>query len=386
MVVRLSAGSRYVNGKVAAMTEWRIRLRQPKLWILVGIAILTLVVLVWFSAALAPMFAAMVIAYLLDGLIQRLERMHIPRLLATLLVMLIVLILIALILFAILPTVADELNALANQVPRLIVRFEEWLGKMHDTYPQFFPGASVQEFLGRLRITVDDQLGRMITVLLAWAGGTFSGGVGVVITLFLTFFILKDKMLIWAYVKRLLPAIGHQTLIRVFNDIDQQMGRFIKGKFIVVILLFLISTLAYLFIGLHYWLLLGILTGISTFIPYIGAIVVAVPVVLVGLVQWGTVVQGGLGTLATYMVVQAVDANYLTPVIIGRETKTHPVAIILAILICGSLWGFWGVFFAVPILVVVKSVLDQVYFPAREDPTRIAEVLLPPPSEGEAGT
>jgi putative permease len=367
------------------MMEWRNLLRQPKLWILTGITILSLVVLVWFSAALAPVFAAMVIAYLLDGLVQRLERLRIPRLLATLLVMLVVLFLIALVLFAILPTVAGELNSLANQVPRLIVRFEGWLGKMHETYPQFFPGDSVQEFLGRLRITVDDQLGRMITVLLAWAGGTFSGGVGVVIALFLTFFILKDKMLIWAYLKRLLPTIGHPTFIRVFNDVDQQMGRFIKGKFIVVFLLFLLSTLAYLFVGLNYWLLLGILTGVSTFIPYIGAIVVAVPVVLVGLVQWGTVVQGGLGTLATYMMVQAVDANYLTPVIIGRETKTHPVAIILAILICGSLWGFWGVFFAVPILVVVKSVLDQVYFPAREDPARMAEVFLPPPSEGEEG-
>jgi putative permease len=364
------------------MTGWRSRLRQPKLWILISLAFLLLIVLVWFSAALAPVFAAAVIAYLLDGLVQRLEHLRIPRLLATLIVILLVLILIALILFTILPTVAGELNALANQVPRLIARFEEWLGKMHDTYPQFFPGASVQEFLGRLRITVDDQLGRLIAIVLAWAGGTFSGGVGVVITLFLTFFMLKDKMLIWAYLKRLLPALGHPTFIRVFNDIDQQMGRFIKGKLIVVFLLFAISTLTYLFIGLNYWLLLGILTGISTFIPYVGAIVVAVPVVLVGLIQWGTLVRGGLGILATYMVVQAVDANYLTPVIIGRETRIHPIAIILAILICGSLWGFWGVFFAVPIAVVVKSVLDQVYFPAREDPTRLAETLTPPRPEG----
>jgi putative permease len=129
--------------------------------------------------------------------------------------------------------------------------------------------------------------------------------------------------------------------------------------------------------------LLGILTGLSTFIPYIGAIVVAVPVVLTGLLQWGWPV-GALGTLAAYMVIQAVDANYLTPVIIGRETNIHPVAIILAILICGALWGFWGVFFAVPIAVIVKSVLDLVYFPSRES-TEGAPVT-PVSSEAVAGS
>ncbi len=359
------------------MAEWRSRLKQPKLWILITIGVLGAVVVFWFSDALGPVFAAAVIAYLLDGLVGRLEHLRVPRLLAVLLVMLGTVVLIGLTLFAILPTVAEELNALANQVPRLITRFEGWLAQMHESYPQYFPGDSVQEFLGRLRITVDDQLGRLITILLAWAGGTFSGGVGAVIALFLTFFILKDKMEIWAYLKRLFPTLGHSTFIRVFNDIDQQMGRFIKGKFIVVFLLFMLSTLAYLFIGLNYWLLLGLLTGVSTFIPYIGAIVVAVPVVLVGLIQWGTMMKG-LGTLAVYMGVQMVDANYLTPVIIGRETNTHPVAIIVAILLCGSLWGFWGVFFAVPILVVAKSVLDQVYFPVREDPSRIVEALLSP--------
>ncbi len=365
------------------MTEWRSRFKQPKLWILITIGVLGAVVVFWFSDALGSVFAAAVIAYLLDGLVDRLEHLRVPRLLAVLLVMLGTVVLIGLTLFAILPTVAEELNALANQVPRLITRFEGWLAQMHESYPQYFPGDSVQEFLGRLRITVDDQLGRLITILLAWAGGTFSGGVGAVITLFLTFFILKDKMEIWVYLKRLFPTLGHPTFIRVFNDIDQQMGRFIKGKFIVVFLLFMLSTLAYLFIGLHYWLLLGLLTGVSTFIPYIGAIVVAVPVVLVGLIQWGTLMKG-LGTLAVYMGVQMVDANYLTPVIIGRETNTHPVAIIVAILLCGSLWGFWGVFFAVPILVVVKSVLDQVYFPVREDPSRMVEALLSPTVASDA--
>jgi len=207
---------------------------------------------------------------------------------------------------------------------------------------------------------------RLITFLLQFASGTLVGTLNVIIVAFLTFFILKDKILIWEYIKRLVPVLGASTFGRVFNDIDRQMGRFIKGKFIVVIVLFCYSTLVYLLIGLDYFLLLGILTGLSTFIPYVGAIAVTVPVVVAALLQWGTWSQT-LGTLAAYIGIQIVDGNYLTPVLIGRETNIHPVAIIGAILICGSLWGFWGVFFAVPAAVVVKSVLDQVYFAAREE-------------------
>lgn len=347
------------------MTTWRTRVREPRTWVLLSILVFALVVVVWFSQALAPVVAAGVVAYLLDGLVDRLQRLRLPRVIAVILVMLGTLLFLALLLFSVLPTVAEQLNTLANQVPTLITSVEGWLVDFQASWPQFVRGGSAQEFLDRINLQLQNQLGQLITILLAWAGGAIGNSVNAVIVVFLVFFILKDKDRIWDYVKRLIPAAGHPRVTSILADIDQQMGRFIKGKFIVVFVLFLLSTFAFMLIGLNFFLLLGILTGLSTFIPYVGAIVVALPVVATGLIQWGTF-AGGVGTLAVYMAVQAVDANYLTPVIIGRETNIHPVAIILAILICGTLWGFWGVFFAVPIAVVVKSVLDQVYFPARE--------------------
>ena len=349
------------------MSGWRNRLREPRTWVLISLGFITLVLLVWFSRALGPVLAAAVIAYLLDGLVLRLEKLKVPRILAVALVLLGTVLLMGLIVFTLLPTVVEQLNQLANQIGPLLTQFEAWLVKMEQTYPSYFPGESVQEFVGRLSIQVENQLGRLITVLLAWAGGTFTGTVNAVIVAFLTFFILKDKEIIWAYLVRVVPFLGHPAFQRVANDIDRQMGRFIKGKFLVVFVLFIFSTLVYLVIGLNYFLLLGIMTGLSTFIPYIGAIVVTIPVVATGLLQWGSFTAGVL-TLLAYTGVQAVDANFLTPVLIGRETNIHPVAIIGAILICGSLWGFWGVFFAVPVAVVVKSILDQVYFGSMDAP------------------
>jgi putative permease len=336
------------------------------MWILAALGTLAAILLFWFWQALAPVFAGLVIAYLLDPLVLRLENLRFPRLLAIVLVMLGSVLLVALVIFALLPTVVEQLNSLANQIGPFLTKVEVWLVEM-EFESALFPGASVQEFVGRVFEQLQDQVGRLITFLLQFASGTFVGTVNVIIVAFLTFFILKDKILIWEYIKRLVPVLGKPTFGRVFNDIDRQMGRFIKGKFIVVIVLFCYSTLVYLLIGLDYFLLLGIMTGLSTFIPYVGAIAVTVPVVVAALLQWGTWPQT-LGALAAYTGIQIVDGNYLTPVLIGRETNIHPVAIIGAILICGSLWGFWGVFFAVPAAVVVKSVLDQVYFAAREEP------------------
>ncbi len=345
------------------MTDWRKKIREPRIWVLIALSIFTLVVLFWFSGALVPFFAAGVVGYLLDPLVVRLERWRVPRLLATILVMLSSVAMLALIIFSIVPTVVEQLNSLANQIPGVIIKVEIWIGEMQEIYPEYFPGTTAFEFFDSLSLQLENLLGSLITVLLAWAGGTIGGTVNAIIVGFLVFFILKDKEQIWGYIVNLLPGLQHHTVTDVLADIDRQMGRFIKGKFIVVFLLFLLSTAVFWIIGLRYFLLLGILTGISTFIPYVGAIVVGIPVVAAGFIQWGTVAAAGW-TLLAYLGIQSVDGYYLTPVIIGKETSIHPTAIILAILICGSLWGFWGVFFAVPAAVIVKSILDQVYFPS----------------------
>ena len=345
------------------MTDWRKKIREPRIWVLIALSIFALVVLVWFSGALFPLFAAGVVGYLLDPLVVRLERWRVPRLLATILVMLGSVLLLALIIFSIVPTVVEQLNSLANQIPGVIIKIEIWIGEMQAKYPEFFPGTTAFEFFDSLSLQLENLMGRLITVLLTWAGGTIGGTVNAIIVGFFVFFILKDKEQVWGYIVKLLPGLLHHTVTDVLADIDRQMGRFIKGKFIVVFLLFLLSTAVFWIIGLKYFLLLGILTGISTFIPYVGAIVVGIPVVAAGFIQWGTVAAAGW-TLLAYIGIQSVDGYYLTPVIIGKETNIHPTAIIMAILICGSLWGFWGVFFAVPAAVIVKSILDQVYFPS----------------------
>ncbi len=351
------------------MIDWRKHIRDPKTWMLGSIGIFSFIMVVFYSSALIPLFSAMVIGYLLDPLVDRLVKVGIPRILSVALVMTGSVLLIGLITFAILPTVIEQLNQLANQVPGLIQQVTIWVAELQARLPEFISAESFQSFLDRLQIALESLLGRSITFLLALAGGTIGGIVNAVIVIFLVFFLLKDRDAIWIFLLRLFPFLWNKTVVAVLADIDRQMGKFIKGKFIVVFLLFLLSTIVFKIYGLDFFLLLGIMTGLSTFIPYIGATVVGVPVVAAAFIQWGTFGKALL-TFGVYTAIQIVDGNYMTPVIIGRETNIHPIGIIFAIVICGTVWGFWGVVFAVPAAVVVKSILDVLYFPSLEDAPR----------------
>jgi putative permease len=108
--------------------------------------------------------------------------------------------------------------------------------------------------------------------------------------------------------------------------------------------------------GLNYAMLLGLSVGLSVIIPYIGAVVVTIPVALIAYFQWGFTAEFGWLMLA-YGIIQAIDGNVLVPLIFSEAVNLHPVAIIVAVLVFGGLWGFWGVFFAIPLATLVQAVL-----------------------------
>jgi putative permease len=142
-------------------------------------------------------------------------------------------------------------------------------------------------------------------------------------------------------------------------DMDKQMGNFVRGKLAVVMILWGFTTVAFSLSGLNYPLFWGFLTGLSTLVPYFGPIIVSIPIFLVAFLQFGTwwgFVKIGL----IYVGFQTIEGNILTPFITGKTTHIHPTLIILSILICNYLWGFWGVVFSVPLTIFIKSVLTQV--------------------------
>jgi putative permease len=139
-------------------------------------------------------------------------------------------------------------------------------------------------------------------------------------------------------------------------EVDRQIANYVRGKFWEIIIVWAASYTAFAFFGLQYSMLLAVLVGLSVVIPYVGATVVTFPVMLVAWFQWGWG-QDFIWVTVAYLVIQALDGNVLVPLLFGEVVNIHPIAIIVAILVFGGLWGFWGVFFAIPLATLVNAVI-----------------------------
>ena len=183
---------------------------------------------------------------------------------------------------------------------------------------------------------------------------------GVLIFLVLTpiamFFFLKDKDRMLNAVTALLPR--EQGLLNQIGTVmGVQLGNYVRGKVIEILIVAVVTYLAFSLLALNYAALLALVVGISVLIPYVGAAVVTIPVAAVGLLQFGWSMEF-LFVMAVYAVIQALDGNVLVPLLFSKVVNLHPIAIIVAVLVFGGIWGFWGVFFAIPLATLVKAVYN----------------------------
>lgn len=169
------------------------------------------------------------------------------------------------------------------------------------------------------------------------------------------FFLLKDKEQLLNAVRRVLPR-NRGLAGQVWNEMNQQITNYIRGKVLEMVIVGVATYLVFAVLDMRYSLLLAVLVGFSVLIPYIGAVLVTIPVVVVALFQWG--VGADFWTLiVAYLVVQGLDGNLLVPILFSEAVNLHPLVIILSVIVFGGMWGFWGVFFAIPLATLVKAVI-----------------------------
>jgi putative permease len=339
--------------------EWfRRRFSDPQILLLTLLLAGGILVLYLFGPALKPFVASVVIAYLLEGFVRPLERHHVPRLLAVSLIFILFLLVVLFLLFSLLPLITDQIQRLVRDLPNIVGQVQDLIRTLPERYPGFIEPSYVDSLIASLGNRLQQWGGQLVSLSISYIPGLATLLVYVVLVPFLILFMLKDKTQILEWLRSFLPP--HQQLaVQVWQDVDRQIGNFIRGKMWEIIIVGVVTYITFRLLGFNYSALLGLLTGFSVLIPYVGAAVVTIPVALLGLVQWGPEWELAYLVIA-YMIIQGLDGNVLVPLIFSEAVKLHPVAIILAILIFGSIWGFWGVFFAIPLATVVKSILDAV--------------------------
>ena len=158
------------------------------------------------------------------------------------------------------------------------------------------------------------------------------------------------------WVASFLPA-ERPLLQRIWSEMNEQFANYARGKVLEMLIVGSVSYFAFIWLGLDYAALLGLLVGVSVIIPYIGAALVTLPVVMVGFFQWGLTSEFYY-MFVVYLFIQVLDGNVLVPLLFSEAVNLHPVAIIMAVLFFGGIWGVWGVFFAIPLATLIKAVIN----------------------------
>lgn len=309
------------------------------------------------SGLLMPVFASIVLAYLLEGLVAKIETNWLPRLVAVHVVFFTFMTALGFILFVLVPMVSEQTGQLVQRIPEMVSSAQLQIMRLPEMYPEMISQARIREIM----FSLQQDLLKYGQDLISGSAQSFAGLLAAVIYLFLVpmmvFFFMKDKHLIVNWFLQFLPKDMTLTK-RVWLEVDSQIANYVRGKFLEVFILWTVSYLTFAMLNLNYAMLLAVLMGVSVVIPYVGATLVTFPVLGVAYVQWGM----GDGTqfmyvLIAYSIIQAIDGVVLVPLLFSEAVNLHPIAIIVAILFFGGLWGFWGVFFAIPLATLVKAVI-----------------------------
>ena len=339
------------------VTDWfRRYLDDPQLVFLTLLILGVFAVVLTMGHMLAPVLASIVIAYLLEGLVVSLQRLGWPRLPSVLLVYVSFLLFLALVLFGVLPLASRQVTELVQQLPVMITEGTKVLTDLPDRYPELVTTDQIAELIAAIRAEALSFGQRVLSWSVASVVGFITILVYLILVPLLVFFFLKDRDLILEWFKGHLPK--HRRIAgTVWSDVDRQISNYVRGKSWEILIVWAVSYATFLLFGLRYAMLLALLVGLSVIIPYIGATLVTIPVLLVAWFQWGW--SSTFAWLAVaYFVIQVLDGNVLVPLLFSEVVNLHPVAIIVAILVFGGLWGFWGVFFAIPLATLVQAILS----------------------------
>ena len=303
---------------------------------------------------LAPFYGAVTIAYVMDVAMRALQRRGMSRK-GSLALVYGIFIAVILALFGLLPILGRQLAQFVGQFPQFIAKFQDIVHHLPERYPTLVTADQLDDGIDELRSEMLGMSQNLARYLRATVIGLVTALVYLIIVPVMIFFLLKDKDRIIAWLASFLPE-HHELAAAVWRDVNRQLQSFVGGKVLQMLIVGVVSYIVFAIIQLNYAPLLAVIISVAVMIPYVGAAAATVPVAAVALLQWGVSLDAAIA-VGAYLIIHALDGNVLVPLLFSEAVAIHPVAIIIAILFFGGIWGVWGVFFAIPLAVLVKAVI-----------------------------
>jgi len=331
---------------------------QLRYW---GIAAVVFLVVLWRLAdVLLPFLAGAALAYFLDPVVERMERLGLNRLFATILIALGLVAAVVMAGLLVIPAVFAQAAQLVNAAPDFFTQLQDFLA---ERFPGTLDHGTLRRTLSGVGDTIQERGGELVQGVLSSARSVFSALIFLVIAPVVAFYLLLDWPRLISRTDGLMPRDHASTIREILHDIDRAIAGFVRGQLTVCLILSVYYAVALMLAGLQYGLVVGVLTGLISFIPFIGAIVGGTLAIGLALFQfWGEPVSIGI-IVGIFVVGQVMEGNFLVPKMVGRSVGLHPVWLLLALSVFGSLFGFAGVLVAVPVAaalgVLVRFAVDQ---------------------------
>ncbi len=304
---------------------------------------------------LTPVFIGLIIAYLLEGMVAWLERRKTPRLAAVILVFTLFMACFLFLIIWLLPLLSRQIVELLQQLPLMITRAKQEIMLLPEKYPGFISKTQVEQILNYTTGELTKIAQLILSNLLVSVRGVIMFLVYLILVPLMVFFFLKDKDMILEWGSRFLPE-ERKLATEVWQEVDQEIGNYVRGKIWEILIVWGATYITFIWLDLPFALLLSLFVGLSVLVPYIGATVMFIPVGFIAFFEWG---GGGhfAYTMIALGIIQALDGNLLVPLLLSGVVNIHPIAIIVAVLVFGGLWGMWGLFFAIPLATLFHAVI-----------------------------
>jgi putative permease len=306
---------------------------------------------------LTPFLMSLIFAYLLIGMQKRLEAYGLNSTVALIFTYSFFLLIGIALMVWLVPLVYQQLQSLVLEIPKWVKTFTVFIQTVPENYPDLVSSDQITTFLQSLSGQITAISEEFLKASIAGIQNTVTIAINFILLPILVFFFLFDRDSIISSFLKILPK-ERAMLQNVWVEMDDQLSNYARGKAIEIVIVGLAAAIIFIYFDLQYIALLSVLVGFSVLIPFLGAFLVTIPVAIIGLLQFGLSFDFWL-LMGAYLVLQILDGNLLAPLLFSDAVKLHPVIIMLAVFVFGALFGFWGVFFAIPIATLIKAIWNS---------------------------
>ena len=307
-------------------------------------------------SVLSPFLAAFILAYIIAPVVHLLERRGVARLLSILLIYACVLLLFYVFIESLLPRVMKDLNELADDIPYYMEKIQGFTERLQEDYRRFNLPPAAREIVDDNLAGMEEWVVSRLQRSYAFIFDIFNLVLALLLVPVLAFYILFDEKRLKESALMAVPLRYRRKFKEMIREVDSQLGAYLRGIIIVSFSVGVSTYLGFLLLGVEFPLILGIINGLTNLIPYLGPFLGAVPAVLVALLSSPTL---AIKVVILIVVVQQLESQLLSPLVLGRSINFHPLAIILILLLGGRLFGFLGLVLALPVAVVLRVVGKQ---------------------------